>query len=52
MAGMFGPTIIAQVRQATGHYQGAMTILAIVMLVSTVVPLLVRPPKAVEAKAN
>ncbi len=48
MADMFGPTIIAQVRQATGRYQGAMTILAIVMLLSTAVPLLVRPPKAVE----
>jgi len=52
MAGMFGPTIIAQVRQVTGHYQGAMTILAVVMLVSTVVPLIVRPPKAVEAKGS
>ncbi len=51
VAGMFGPTIIAQVRQVTGKYQGAMTILAVVMLVSTVVPFVVRPPKAVEAKA-
>lgn len=51
VAGMFGPTIIAQVRQATGRYQGAMTILAIVMLVSAVVPLVVRPPKAVSANA-
>jgi MFS transporter, OFA family, oxalate/formate antiporter len=50
VAGMFGPTIIAQVRQVTGRYQGAMTILAVVMLVSTVVPLIARPPKAVEAK--
>jgi OFA family oxalate/formate antiporter-like MFS transporter len=46
LAGMFGPTIFAQVRQATGHYQGAMTILAIVILVSAVVPLILRPPKA------
>lgn len=46
VAGLFGPSIIAQVRQITGHYQGAMTILAIVMLVSTVAPLLLRPPKA------
>jgi OFA family oxalate/formate antiporter-like MFS transporter len=46
LAGMFGPTIFAQVRQATGRYQGAMTILAIVILVSAVVPLILRPPKA------
>jgi OFA family oxalate/formate antiporter-like MFS transporter len=46
VAGMFGPTIIAQVRQTTGHYQGAMTILAIVMLVSAAVPLVLRPPRA------
>lgn len=46
VAGMFGPTVVAQVRQATNRYQGAMTIIAIVMLVSTVVPLIVRPPKA------
>jgi MFS transporter, OFA family, oxalate/formate antiporter len=52
LAGMFGPTIIAQVRQVTGKYQGAMTILAVVMLVSTVVPLVVRPPKGVEANAR
>jgi len=46
VAGMFGPTIIAQVRQTTGHYQGAMTILAIAMLVSAAVPLVLRPPRA------
>jgi OFA family oxalate/formate antiporter-like MFS transporter len=49
VGGMFGPTIIAQVRQATGHYQGAMTILAIVMLVSAAVPLVLRPPKGIAA---
>lgn len=46
VAGMFGPTIIAQVRQTTGRYQGAMTILAIAMLVSAAVPLVLRPPRA------
>jgi MFS transporter, OFA family, oxalate/formate antiporter len=43
-AALFGPTLIARVRQATGHYQGAMHVIAIVMLVSSVVPLLLRPP--------
>ena len=46
VAGMFGPTIIAQVRQTTGQYQSAMTILAIVMLGSAAVPLVLRPPRA------
>jgi MFS transporter, OFA family, oxalate/formate antiporter len=44
-AALFGPTLIAQVREATGHYQGAMQIMAIVMLLSSVVPLFLRPPK-------
>jgi len=43
-AGVVGPTLIAQVRQATGHYQGALTILAIVTLLSAIVPMLLRPP--------
>jgi OFA family oxalate/formate antiporter-like MFS transporter len=43
-AALFGPTLIAQVREATGHYQGALRIIAAVMLCSAVVPLLLRPP--------
>lgn len=45
-AAMFGPTVVARVRQATGHYNGALSMLALVMLLSTIVPLLLRPPKA------
>jgi OFA family oxalate/formate antiporter-like MFS transporter len=44
-AGVFGPTLIAHVREATGHYQGAMRIMAGLMLVSAVVPLLLKPPR-------
>jgi len=43
-AALFGPTLIARVREATGHYQGAMQIIAIAMLISSVVPLFLRPP--------
>ena len=43
-AALFGPTLIARVREATGHYQGAMQIIVIVMLLSSVIPLLLRPP--------
>jgi MFS transporter, OFA family, oxalate/formate antiporter len=44
-AAVFGPTLVAEIRQATGHYQGAMRWLALATLVSTAVPLLLRPPR-------
>ena len=43
-AGAFGPLLIANVRQKTGHYSRALYIIAVVMLVSAVIPLIVRPP--------
>jgi OFA family oxalate/formate antiporter-like MFS transporter len=43
-AGLFGPMLIAGIRQSTGRYSHALTVIAIVMLCSAVVPLLVRPP--------
>jgi OFA family oxalate/formate antiporter-like MFS transporter len=44
-AALCGPTLIARVRELTGHYQDAMQIIAIAMLISSVVPLFLRPPK-------
>jgi MFS transporter, OFA family, oxalate/formate antiporter len=44
VAGVVGPTLIARVRQATGQYQGALRIMAIVTLLSAIVPLLLRRP--------
>jgi len=41
-AGVFGPLLIARIREATGSYGGALTIIACVMLVSSLLPLLVR----------
>jgi OFA family oxalate/formate antiporter-like MFS transporter len=43
-AAVAGPTFIAQVRQATGHYQDALKIMALMTLASAIVPLLLRPP--------
>ncbi len=43
-AGILGPTLIAHIRQHTGHYSQALQIIAVIMLVSAVVPLIVRPP--------
>jgi len=51
-AAMTGPTLIARVREATGHYQGAMSIIAIAMLVSAVVPLVLRPPRIRDGSAS
>jgi OFA family oxalate/formate antiporter-like MFS transporter len=44
-AAVFGPSLVAGIRQATGHYQGAMRWLALATLVSAVVPLVLRPPR-------
>ena len=44
-AAVFGPTLIARVREASGHYQGALRWLALAMLLSAVLPLILRPPK-------
>jgi OFA family oxalate/formate antiporter-like MFS transporter len=44
VAAVAGPTFVAQVRQATGAYQGALKIMALMTLVSAIVPLLLRPP--------
>jgi MFS transporter, OFA family, oxalate/formate antiporter len=44
-AAVFGPSLVAGIRQATGHYQGAMRWLALATLVSAVLPLLLRPPR-------
>ncbi len=44
-AGVLGPTLIAHVRQSTGYYTEALDLIAGIMLLSTVLPFLVRPPK-------
>jgi OFA family oxalate/formate antiporter-like MFS transporter len=45
-AGVVGPTLIARVRQSTGHYTEALDIIAGIMLVSAVLPFAIRPPGA------
>ena len=44
--GVLGPILIANIREATGSYAGALYIIAGIMLVSTLVPLIIRPPRA------
>ncbi len=44
--GVLGPLLISRVVDATGAYANAMYILAGLMVISTIVPLIIRPPKA------
>jgi OFA family oxalate/formate antiporter-like MFS transporter len=48
-ASAFGPLLIANMRQATGTYRGALHVIAGVMLVSAILPILVSPPHGAEA---
>jgi OFA family oxalate/formate antiporter-like MFS transporter len=43
-AGVLGPTLIANIRQSTGHYSHALYVIAGIMLCSAAIPLIVRPP--------
>jgi MFS transporter, OFA family, oxalate/formate antiporter len=42
-AGVLGPMLIAQMRETTGHYTEALDVIAAIMLLSAVIPLLVKP---------
>jgi MFS transporter, OFA family, oxalate/formate antiporter len=44
-ASVFGPLYIAHMRETAGNYAGALHVIAIVMLVSIVLPIIVRPPR-------
>jgi OFA family oxalate/formate antiporter-like MFS transporter len=43
-ASAFGPLLIAHMRQASGSYHSALHVIAVVMLVSIVLPLILKPP--------
>jgi OFA family oxalate/formate antiporter-like MFS transporter len=45
-ASAFGPLLIAHMRQISGSYVGGLHVIAVIMAVSVVLPLLVRPPAA------
>lgn len=50
-AGVLGPTLIARIRQSTGHYSHALYLIAVITLCSAVIPLTLRPPAAGEPPA-
>jgi MFS transporter, OFA family, oxalate/formate antiporter len=43
--GVLGPTLISYMYDATGSYEGAFYIIAGIMLLSSIIPFIVRPPK-------
>jgi OFA family oxalate/formate antiporter-like MFS transporter len=45
LASVFGPLLIAYMRQASGTYRGALHVIAGVMAVSVVLPMIVSPPR-------
>jgi OFA family oxalate/formate antiporter-like MFS transporter len=44
VAGVLGPTLMATLRERSGRYDDGLRLIAVLMLVSAVIPLLVRPP--------
>jgi len=44
-ASVFGPLYIARMRETTGHYAGALHVIAVVMAISILLPIIVRPPR-------
>jgi MFS transporter, OFA family, oxalate/formate antiporter len=49
-AGVLGPTLIATLRESNGRYDQALYLIAALMLLSTIIPMLVRPPTAPQAE--
>jgi len=45
-AGVFGPMLIANIRQHSGHYSQALYVISGVMLIGAILPLITHPPKA------
>jgi len=44
--------LIAQVRQSTGHYTEALDIIAGIMLLSALLPFVIRPPKSADGTSS
>jgi OFA family oxalate/formate antiporter-like MFS transporter len=51
-ASAFGPLLIAHMREVDGSYRGALHVIAAVMAVSTLLPIVVSPPKVRDAKTG
>jgi MFS transporter, OFA family, oxalate/formate antiporter len=51
-AGIVGPTLIARIRESTGAYRTALYVISGIMLVSAVIPFIVRPPLSQQEAAE
>jgi OFA family oxalate/formate antiporter-like MFS transporter len=51
-ASAFGPLLIAHMRETAGSYRGALHVIAGVMALSTLLPILVRPPRTRDTRTN
>ena len=51
-ASVFGPLLIAHMRETAGSYRGALHIIAGVMAISALLPILVRPPRDHDADSG
>ena len=51
-AGVLGPTLIARIRQSSGHYTQALHLISIIVLVGAILPLITRPPRTEPAEAE
>ncbi|MCU1310735.1 MAG: major facilitator superfamily 1 [Candidatus Angelobacter sp.] len=51
-AAVLGPTLIATIRQRTGAYSEALTVISFIVLVAAVIPLIIRPPTSGAAPAR
>jgi OFA family oxalate/formate antiporter-like MFS transporter len=45
-ASAVGPLFIARMRETAGSYAGALHVIAVVMAISILLPVIVRPPRA------
>jgi len=51
-ASVFGPLLIAHMRETAGSYRGALHVIAGVMAISTLLPILVRPPRTRDTRTT
>jgi OFA family oxalate/formate antiporter-like MFS transporter len=49
-ASAFGPLLIAYMRQSSGSYTSGLHVIAIIMAISTLLPIFVSPPRSAKAK--
>ena len=52
VAGIVGPTLIARIRESTGACSNALYVISGIMLVSAVIPFIVRPPLSQQEAAT